>query len=85
MKKKEQHYRVSDFENAIRKSDLNIQVSIINYLPDSLYVKEIVGFVEQHDRGIRVTWNNKGATKCSQKRAVEMLKTVVNNCRLLFL
>ena len=54
-KKKEQQYRVSDFENAIKKSDLNIQVSIINYLPDSLYVKEIVGFVEQHDRGIRVT------------------------------
>ena len=31
-KKKEQQYRVSDFENAIKKSDLNIQVSIINYL-----------------------------------------------------
>ena len=27
----------------------------------------------------------KRATECSQKRAVEMLKTVVNNCRLLFL
>ena len=68
MKKKEQHYRVSDFENAIRKSDLNIQVSIINYLPDSLYVKEIVGFVEQHDR---VTWNNKGEAFVANEKAPE--------------
>ena len=59
-KKKEQQDRVSDFENAIKKSDLNIQVSIINYLPESLYVKEIVGFVEQINRGIRVTWNSQG-------------------------
>ena len=59
-KKKEQHYRVSDFENAIMKSDLNIRISIVNYLPESLYVQEIVGFVGQHNRGIRVTWNNKG-------------------------
>ena len=63
MKKKEQHYRVSDFENAIRKSDL--------YLPDSLYVKEIVGFVEQHDRGIRVTWNNKGEAFVANEKAPE--------------
>ena len=70
-KKKEQQYRVSDFENAIRKSDLNIQVSIINYLPDSLYVKEIVGFVEQHDRDIRVTWNNKGEAFVANEKAPE--------------
>ena len=70
-KKKEQQYRVSDFENAIKKSDLNIQVSIINYLPDSLYVKEIVGFVEQHDRGIRVTWNNKGEAFVANEKAPE--------------
>ena len=66
-KKKEQQYRVSDFENAIKKSDLNIQVSIINYLPDSLYV----GFVEQHDRGIRVTWNNKGEAFVANEKAPE--------------
>lgn len=70
-KKKEQQYRVSDFENAIKKSDLNIQVSIINYLPESLYVKEIVGFVEQHDRGIRVTWNSQGKASVAGERTPE--------------
>lgn len=55
--KKQRYYRVSDFEKAIEKSDLKIQISIINYLPDSFYVKEITGFVEQDNRNIRVTWN----------------------------
>lgn len=55
--KKQFYYRVSDFEKAIGKSDLKIQISIINYLPDSFYVKEITGFVEQDNRNIRVTWN----------------------------
>ena len=63
-KKKEQQYRVSDFENAI-------QVSIINYLPESLYVKEIVGFVEQNNRGIRVTWNSQGKASVAGERTPE--------------
>ena len=71
MKKKEQHYRVSDFENAIPKSDLNILISTVNYLPDSLHVKEIVGFVEQNNRGIRVTWNNKGEAFVANEKAPE--------------
>ena len=70
-KEKEQQYRVSDFENAIKKSDLNIQVSIINYLPESLYVKEIVGFVEQNNRGIRVTWNSQGKASVAGERTPE--------------
>lgn len=71
MKRKEQQYRVSDFENAIRKSDLNIQISIVNYLPNSLYVKEITGFVEQNNRGIRVTWNNTGEAFVATARTPE--------------
>lgn len=71
MKKKEQHYRVSDFENAIRKSDLNILISTVNYLPDSLHVKEIVGFVGQNNRGIRVTWNNAGEAFVATARTPE--------------
>ena len=60
MKKKEQHYRVSDFENAIRKSDLNILISTVNYLP-----------VEQNNRGIRVTWNNAGKAFVATARTPE--------------
>lgn len=71
MKRKEQQYRVSDFENAIRKSELNIQISIVNYLPNSLYVKEITGFVEQNNRGIRVTWNNTGEAFVATARTPE--------------
>lgn len=56
-KDQQSYFRVADFENAIRKSDLNIRISTINYLPDSFYVKEITGFVEQDNRNIRVTWN----------------------------
>ena len=70
-KKKEQQYRVSEFENAIKKSDLNILISTVNYLPDSLHVKEIVGFVEQNNRGIRVTWNNKGEAFVANEKAPE--------------
>ncbi len=70
-KKKEQQYRVSDFENAIKKSDLNIQISIVNYIPDSLYVKEIVGFVEQNNHGIRVTWNHAGEAFVAGERTPE--------------
>lgn len=71
MKRKEQQYRVSDFENAIRKSELHIQISIVNYLPDSLYAKEITGFVEQNNRGIRVTWNNAGEAFVATARTPE--------------
>lgn len=71
MKRKEQQYRISDFENAIRKSELNIQISIVNYLPNSLYVKEIIGFVEQNNRGIRVTWNNTGEAFVATARTPE--------------
>ena len=71
MKKKEQHYRVSDFENAIREGATLVRIGTAIYLPDSLYVKEIVGFVEQHDRGIRVTWNNKGEAFVANEKAPE--------------
>lgn len=70
-KKKEQQHRVSDFENAIKKSDLKIHISIVNYLTDSLYVKEIIGFVEQNNRGIRVTWNNAGEAFVANERTSE--------------
>lgn len=70
-KKKEQQHRVSDFENAIKKSDLKIHISIVNYLTDSLYVKEIIGFVEQNNRGIRVTWNNTGEAYVANERTSE--------------
>lgn len=71
MQKKEQHYRVSDFENAIRKSNLNIQISIVNYIPASLYIKEIIGFVEQNNQGIRVTWNGQGKAFVASERTPE--------------
>lgn len=70
-KKKEQQHRVSDFENAIKKSDLKIHISIVNYLTDSLYVKEIIGFVEQNNRGIRVTWNNTSEAFVANERTSE--------------
>lgn len=70
-KEKLKNYRVSDFENAIQKSDLKIHISIINYLPDSLCVKEIIGFVEQNNRGIRVTWNSQGRASVASERTPE--------------
>lgn len=70
-KEKQKNYRVSDFENAIQKSDLKIHISIINYLPDSLWVKEIIGFVEQNNRGIRVTWSKTGEAFVANERTPE--------------
>lgn len=71
MKKKKQQYRVSDFENAIKRSNLRIQILKVNYLPNSLYVKDVIGFVEQNNCGIRVIWNSKGEAFVADARTPE--------------
>lgn len=72
-KKKEQqnYFRVSDFESAIKRMNYRSQISIINYIPDSLFVKELTGFVECNNRGIRVSWNHQGEATVAGERTPE--------------
>ena len=59
--------------------------------PEELQIPKQGGYIQFSPKPKKVLPNYsqrptpKRATKCSQKRTVEMLKTVVNNCRLLFL
>ena len=64
---------------------------MITFRPEELQIPKRAGIYKIFRKPKKVLPNYsqrptpKRATECSQKRAVEMLKTVVNNCRLLFL
>lgn len=70
-KEPQKKYRVADFENAIEKSDYSIHISLISYMPDSLYVEKLTGFVEFNNREIRVTWNHCGESFVAGERTTE--------------
>lgn len=70
-KEQQKFYRVADFENAIEKSDYSVQISIISYMPNSLYVEKLIGFVAYSNREIRVTWNHCGESSVAGERTTE--------------